>query len=266
MDCKSILALGASLFLAASNLPAQFIEVEAVIDVTNWRHDEETGLSLKNSRSFSVRCVVGTNTWLIESHSQTNLKQSAWFTDGKIIRQNTAATVQDPNSDSTSDELGYLSTRRGRYASVVASTDGYPGADVFLSLPWFAFCSGPYFQRAGRSIPLPVPAANRGAFGFADETTLFADRLGLPRRVDLFTSQRQIKCEYRVQQSTNVHGWSFPTAFTVVQNEPDRFDVWKPHLVASGRVTGIRRASKPELPEDIQMRLEMLERYPTRRR
>jgi hypothetical protein len=137
---------------------------------------------------------------------------------------------------------------------------------MFLSLPWFAFCSGPYFKSSGRSVPLPAPAADRVAFGFSDETALFSDSLSLPQRVDLFTSKREVKAEYRVQQSTNILGWSFPTAFTVVQNEPDRLDVWRRQLTASGRVTRIRPASRPELPEEIQMRLEMLEQFPSRRR
>ena len=267
MNCKCTLACLAALLLAVMNLPAQFVEVEAIIDVTSWRYDEGTGLPLKNSRSFSVRCVVGTNTWLIESQSQTNLKQSAWFAEGKIIRQNTVTLNQYANQDPISDESEYLPTRRGgRSVNIVASSDGYPGNDMFLSLPWFAFCSGPYFRHPGRSVPLPAPPTGRGAFGFADESTLFRDNLGLPQRVDLLTAKREIKCEYRVQQFTNALGWSFPTAFTVVQNEPDGFNVWKRQITATGSVTRIRRASRPELPEEIQMRLEMLDQFPTRRR
>src|SRR5688572_30480939 len=130
MNCKSTLVYCASLLLAATNWAAQFVEVEAVIDVTTWRHDEETSLSLKSSRSFSVRCVVGTNTWFMENHAQTNYKQSAWFVDGKIIRQTTAN--QGAYQDSVSDEPGYLSVRRGyRPVNVTVSTDGYPGADMF---------------------------------------------------------------------------------------------------------------------------------------
>ena len=144
--------------------------------------------------------------------------------------------------------------------------DSRSGETASLNLPWFAFCSGPYLKRPGRSVPLPAPAANRAAFGFRDETKVFTDSLGLPERVDLFTSKRQTKCEYRVQQSTNVLGWNFPSAFTVLQNEPDQFDQWHRQLTATGRVTVIRPAASPDLPEDIQARLQMLERYPSRRK
>jgi hypothetical protein len=262
MNSKPILTLYvAALMLAAAVARSQFVEVEAVIDITSWRHYDETGLDLKNSRSFSVRCVVGTNLWLIENYAQTNFKQSVWFVNDKIIRLN--ASTQD----SILDDSGFTTGRRGgRFANITASEDGYPAGDMFQNLPWFAFCSGPYFKRPGRSVPLPVPDTGRPAFGFKDQTTAFTDSLGLPRRVDLFTSKGELKCEYRVQQSTNVLGWNFPIAFTVVQNEPDQFEQWRRQLTASGRVTGIRPAPKPELPPEIQARLEMLQRFPGRRR
>lgn len=260
MNGKSTLVCCASLFLAAAAWAAQFVEVEAVIDVTTWRYDEQTALSLKNNRSFSVRCVVGTNAWFIENDGRTNYKESVWFVDSKIIRQ--LAYTQRSAFDDADGTFG----RRGRSANVTASTDGYPSGDMYLNIPWFAFCSGPFFKRPGRSVPLPAPATDRAAFGFTDETTLFTDGQGLPRQVDLFTSNRDFKARYRVQQSTNILGWSFPLAFTVVQNEPDELNVWKRQVEASGRVTRIRRASKPELPEEIQERLELLEQYPSRRR
>jgi hypothetical protein len=261
MNSKALLTLCAAALMLAAAAPAQFVEVEAVIDVTSWHYHEETGLPLKSSRSFAVRCVVGTNTWLIENHSRTNFKESLWFVDAKLIRQITS------NQDSISDEPGFLPVRRGmRSANVTASDDGYPAGEMFVNIPWFAFCSGPYLKRSGRSVPLLAPAKDQPAFGFKDTTTTASDGLGLPQRVDLFTSKGQLKSEYRVQQSTNVLGWSFPTAFTFAQNEPDQFDKWRRQLTASGRVTNIRPASKPELPEEIQERLEMLERFPARRR
>ena len=116
-------------------------------------------------------------------------------------------------------------------------------------------------------MPLPTPTGQGyAAFGFTDETTVFADSLGLPRRVAFYTGQRQLKCEYQVQQSTNVLGWNFPTAFTVVQNEPNDLGQWNRQLSVSGRVTSIRPAKKPELPADLQERLKTWDQLPTRRR
>jgi len=258
---KSPSAIFVLSLLALANLRAQYVEVHATIDVVSWFHQEETGLALKTPRSFFVRCVVGTNGWYIENHARTNPVENVWFTNGKIIRQ----IAYDTNA--MTEDFAFSTGRRGyRTANIANVEDGYPAADLFVNLPWFAFCSGPYLKRPGRSVPLPAPAANQAAFGFTDETVIFKDALGLPERVTLRTSKGQTKCEYRVQQSTNVFGWNFPLAFTVVQNEPGPFDVWRKQLTASGRVVRIRRAAKPELPEDIQARLQLLERYPSRRR
>src|SRR5204862_8017118 len=192
------------------------------IEITNWHYQEETGLPLKQRRTYSVRCVVGTNTWLIENHSRTNYTDSLWFVNAKLIRQIT------PSQESTPDETGFLSGRRGmRSANVTASDDGYPAGDMLVNIPWFAFCSGPYLKRPGRGLPVLATAKDQAAFGFKDTTAVFGDGLGLPQRVDLFTSKGMLKSEYRVQQSTNLLGWNFPTAFTLAQNEPDQFDRWK---------------------------------------
>ena len=240
---------------------AQFVEVNAVIDVTSWHHNEETGLALKSSRSFPVRCVVGTNAWLIENQSRTNQKENAWFTNGRIVRQTA------PTADAADEDSPYAFSRRGgRYANIATSEDGYPAGDLFLNLPWFAFCSGPYLRNPGRSVPLPAPEGNRSAFGFKDRTIAFSDPLGLPRHVELFTSKGQLKAKYDAPQSTNVLGWTFPTAFTLVQSEADAFGQMRRQLTATGRVTQIRPASGIELPREIQTRLEMLERNPSRRR
>src|SRR6186997_2794906 len=79
------LTLCALLLVACGAQAAQFVEVTADIEVTNWHYQEETGLPLKNNRTFSVRCVVGTDTWLIERNSTTGPQESVWFMEGKII-------------------------------------------------------------------------------------------------------------------------------------------------------------------------------------
>ena len=251
----------ASLLLAVLAPAAQFVEVAADFEITSWRYQEETGLPLKNRLAYSVRCVVGTNAWLIENHARTNFSESVWFVDGNIIRQITST------QDSFSNEPGFGTLRRGlRPVSILSAPDGYPGGELLLNLPWFAFCSGPYLKRPGRTVPLPTPALDREAFGFRDETTVFSDRFGLPRHVAFYTAQRQLKCEYQVQQSTNVSGWNFPTAFTVVQSEPDTLGQWNRQLTVSGRVTSVRPTKKIVLPEDIQERVKYWEQSPRRRK
>ncbi len=243
---------------------AQFVEVTADLEVTSWRYQEETGLPLKNIRNFSVRCVVGTNTWLIERHTTNTAPESVWFVEGKIVRLTAPSFDTAP---SVPDDSGFQSTRRAtRYLNILAAADGYPAGDLFLNLPWFAFCSGPYLKRPGQSVPLPTPPQDRAAFGFRSEVTTFADSLGLPRRVQFFTGQKQIKCDYQVQQSTNVLGWNIPTAFTVTQNEPNSLGVWSKQLAVAARVKSIQPAPEPSPPEEVRQRVEIWERYPTRRK
>src|SRR5687767_4464055 len=89
MNLKPLLLFFASGMISAAAAPGQFVEVAAEIEITSWRYQEETGLPLKKSRTYSVRCVVGTNTWLIENHARTNATESVWFVDGKIVRLTT---------------------------------------------------------------------------------------------------------------------------------------------------------------------------------
>jgi len=256
-----LLTLCVTLLLSCSARAAQFVEVTADIEVTSWRYHEETGLPLKSSRTFSVRCVVGTNTWLIERHSTNTAQESVWFVEGKIIRLTT------PTQDSAPDDSEFRTMRRGtRYLSVLAAADGYPAGDLFLNLPWFAFCSGPYLRRPGQAVPLPAPPQDRAAFGFRSEVTAFEDSLGLPRRVQFFNGQKQLKCDYQVQQSTNVLGWNFPLSFTVTQNEPNSLGVWNKQLAVTARVKSVQPAPEPALSEEVRQRVEIWERYPTRRK
>jgi len=250
-----------ALLLSCSARAAQFVEVAADLEVTSWRYHEETGLPLKSSRNFSVRCVVGTNTWLIERYSTNGAQESVWFVDGKIVR------LTNPSQDSAPDDSEFRTVRRGmRYLNVLAAADGYPAGDLFLNLPWFAFCSGPYLKRPGQSVPLPVTPQDRAAFGFRSEVTAFEDSLGLPRRVQFFNGQKQLKCDYQVQQSTNVFGWNIPLAFTVTQNEPNSLGVWNKQFAVIARVKSVNPAVEPALPEEVRQRVEIWERYPTRRR
>ncbi len=260
MNAVPLILCAAALVLPAS--AAQFVEVTATIETVNWHYQEETGLPLKNRRTHSIRCVVGKDLWLIENLSRTNITESTWLVNSLLIRQ----TRYNDGSDSTAETTGFRTFRRTARPVAVIEVDGYPGSDLLVNLPWFAFCSGPYLQRSTRGVPLPTAAPNRPVFGFTNETIIFPDSFGLPRNASFYVAPRQLKCRYEVQQSTNILGWNFPTAFTVVQNEPDRFGKWNRDLSVDGRVTSIRPVPKLELPEEILDRLESREAPPTRRR
>ena len=249
--CTVLLSLPAS--------AAQFVEINAIIDVTSWNYHEETGLPLKSTRSYPVRCVAGTNTWLIENQSRTNVVESTWFLKGKLIRL--MSYISEPTSEGTT-----LRTFRRGYrptASIIPAPSGYPGADLPVNVPWFAFCSGTFLKQSARGAPVPTSAPDRAAFGFTNETTFFLDSFRLPKRAAFYATPRQLKCLYEVQQSTNVSGWNFPTAFAITHNEPDRFGKWNRELVVTGRVTSIAPVSNFAAPEEL---LELLDQPQVRRR
>lgn len=251
------------LCVALAALPAwasQFVEIEASLEITQWRYQEDTGLALRNSQTSSVHCVVSTNVWLIETQSRANAVESTWFLHGKIIRLLTTTR------DSFSEEPGYAPNRRGaRTASILPAPDGYPGGEMIVNIPWFAFCSGTFLRHSTRGVPLPAAAPNRTAFGFTNETTFFSDDFGLPRRAGFYVN-KQLKCDYAVQQTTNVLGWNFPVSFTVTRNEPDAFGKWNRDLTVTGRITSIRAAPEFTVPKELIDLLELREQAPVRRR
>ena len=124
--------------------------------------------------------------------------------------------------------------------------------DFGVNIPWLAFCSGTYLKREGRIIPLPAAILRHcpDRFAYRDVTTTFDDDLGLPKSIDLFSSQAlflkshtdwdkelsfgnrytewnqktALKIQdallvfhYAVLESTNVLGRRFPTKFEFFQ-------------------------------------------------
>lgn len=252
-----------AVLLAGSARAAQFVEITARIDVTQWRYQEETGLPLRNTRSYSIRCVTGKDHWLIENLSRSNIIDSTWMLQGLLVRQ----ISYNYGQDSTTDEPGLRSYRRNaRPASMLATLDGYPGSELMVNVPWFAFCSGTFLQQTKRGVPLPTAAPDQTVFGFTNEISRFPDNFGLPRSAAFYLPPRQLKARYDVSQSTNVLGWNIPLAFTAEQHEPDRFGKWKRDLTVNGHVTSIRSVSKLEVPEDILERIENPTPSPMRRR
>jgi hypothetical protein len=198
-----------------------------------------------------------------------NARRTWWFTGSKIARQ-TVITKQLANDHDGGPGFPVAFQKYPpvgeRSATIVSSADGLPEGDLSVRLPWLAFCSGPYLKRPGRQIPLPGPDLRREAFGLKDQTTVFADDLGLPRQIALYTPAQELKCDYEVQQSTNVAGWNLPTAFSVMQFRQNPGGLWEPHLKITARVTSIREAAPPQLPPDVQERLANWEQPPVWRK
>ena len=102
------------------------------------------------------------------------------------------------------------------------------------------------------------------ANSFSDVTTKFNDTLGLPKLLELYTTNSpfsQPVIQYRVTNSTNFLGWRFPLEFKVAQyrpapqpGSPFRFagtNGWELDFIARGTVTSIGVGAKPLIPQDI---------------
>jgi hypothetical protein len=183
----------------------------------------------------------------------------------------------------------------GGWKPLTITPGEHPLDNFGVNLPWTAFCSGHYLGLADRLIPLPGAEIRHvpGSFGFRDLTEVFPDGLGLPSRISLFASARLlekavrhesllrgddhvarlrlgtkptpilpdgfVKARYEVLSSTNIAGWSFPTAFTYSQYAPSHGGVAVGTLTARGDVVGIKLATEPDMVVSVSERYSVVD-------
>jgi hypothetical protein len=172
--------------------------------------------------------------WLMEGNFSRNARVTYRFTGTKIIEdsvitdpipQEFLERVKQPGMIHLgSPAIGSRNTR------MVESADGNPGRTVRQQdqlsmvprIAWLAFCSGPCLRREGRTIFPPSSLWKElvSASSFKDRTVVFDDPLGLPKVMELFTTDRQPVMQYRVVNSTNILGWDLPLEFYLVQYRP----------------------------------------------
>src|SRR4051812_29785414 len=214
-----------------ANSSAQYMEVSAQIEYTEWR---PKGVKVY---PWTLQCIVGTNSWQMNGDFTLNAATTYWFTGSNIVEY--AVVTTELSKELSKFETG--SPVGTEILHVCDSEDGNPGTlsgcgphdipfrrgpDCLCALGrigWLAFCSGPCLKSPGRHIFPPsdlwkdlvcAPA------GFSDETTVFDDTLGLPKTIELHTPTAQPIMQYRVTFSTNVLGWELPTKFMLAQYRP----------------------------------------------
>ena len=240
------------------NAAAQFVEISAEINVYGYELGDTNSMAKAMPRTVTVFCVTGPNQWYMTNNFQL---PEQWLFDGTNVFCKTEFTSQGGEPKVSS--------------KVWESSDGHPLGHFGVNIPWLAFCSGDYLKRDGRSIPLPAAVLRHcpDRFAYTDVTTTFVDKAGLPRTVDLFSSQalflkshtdwdtersfgnrytewnhrtaKKIQdgvlvFHYAVLQSTNVLGHNFPTMFEFFQTGRPYEQMGNWFCNGIGRVTSIR--------------------------
>jgi len=248
--------------LSIQSQAAEFVEISAEIETLGYRLGDTNSIAKARPRTVNVVCITGSNKWYIETDFQ---RGEQWLFDGENVRCRTEMPPGKANPKVMNE--------------VWESSDGHPLGHFGVNIPWLAFCSGTYLKRQGRMIPLPAAVLRHcpDRFAYTDVTTTFDDELGLPRSLDLFSSQALflkshtdwdkelsfgdrytewnkktaskiqdgvLVFHYAVLESTNTLGRNFPTKFEFFQagRQYEQNGNWFCHGI--GRVKSIGPSTK----------------------
>jgi len=239
---------------------AEFFELSAEIETFAYELGDTNAIANARPKLISVKCVTGATGWSIEHDYEV---RQVWLGDSTNV-------VMKP------EKFGATHADSAK----MESRDGLPLGEFGVNMPWLAFCSGTYLKREGRAIALPCGILRHcpDRFAYTDVTTTFADELGLPRTVDLFTSKARFLAartawdgehsfgdrytewnkktaanlqegllvfHYAVLESTNVLGRSFPLKFEFFQTGRPYEQMGNWYCQGIGRVKSIRPSTKP---------------------
>jgi hypothetical protein len=228
---------------------AEYVEITIDLDST-WQSRTKT-----NHYSRTARCIVGTNVWFFEGDFLGNAKAGYWLIGTNVIEHIIITSSMDGRP--AGQFVSEYPQAGEKFTKVHSSPQGQPAGEGIANAVWLAFCSGTYLKQVGRQIPMPLGPSSQ-AFGYSDRTVVFEDILGLPKSVELYTTNGQLVCKYEVLRATNFFGRTFPLEFRLVQNgQPANGRARgssKSELL--GRVTSIQPSKQPELPDEVRKELE----------
>jgi hypothetical protein len=247
-ECRISALIAISLVAAitvAQGATPDFVDIRAEFNCT---HRVQVGTNWhQNEWRHSVHCVVGMNVWLIEGDFAGNADIARLFTGTKVVERVVLTKGV---------AIGRKWTNTWPSEGVISNAAGAE------SLAWLAFCSGPYLKKTP-AIPLPYPG---GYFPHVnhDHRQVFHDGLGLPSRVEFFLPRALADgssnvyspdASYKVVESTNFLGWTFPLRFEARQsagpgggNGVELYD--GADIVIVGHVTSIQHGKKPKMPTE----------------
>jgi hypothetical protein len=266
-------------------VPSMELQAQRYVELTGevsmvtylWRHATSNQIP-EEKWGFRFKTITGTNEWRTENDASANGLDRMYF-DGTNLYHYLRATKDPVFPDGL--PLGIPKIARVSAASPsltinIRPTD-VPIDGVANNVTWLAFCSGTYLKTPNRVLPLPT--GNRAmpdALAYADRLRCFEDSLGLPKDLDLLTSQKQalrsawddrlqhydlmekarsrphtnqvdglVRFHYEVSSTTNYEDWTFPMAFNFSEFFWDRQGVRHLQATGSGRVITIQNTVKP---------------------
>jgi hypothetical protein len=248
--------IGVSLLLATfafvAHAAPKFVDLTADLEITSWGSSPYDDPPMFESTLWKIRCVIGTNSWLITASNQPSSTYAWHYTGSNLVRQIPTDKATRPST---------------RTIDFNGDPDSVQNGELFSSafrIPWLAFCSGPFLTHPQIQIPLPsltwkwslYSDYNSPPVGFQNNIVRFEDDLGLPISIDVLSKTGHPILQYRAQHgrvaspaSTNIAGWQFPLEFRAIQYAPirTRTNSWQADLVAHGKITSIKIGATPNL-------------------
>jgi hypothetical protein len=255
---KGVLALVILLVIRCS--AAQFVEITAEVTGDSWHYHliadrQDPGNPPETNTMFrppwTVRCVVGTNMWMVEDTNKDFVMQR-WFTGTKLVI-NEFWIGPDGQRRTGRDwpvNCHELDPSDGNTCRPAGDSDLFV-FDINATLCWMAFCSAPTLKHEGRIIYPTSALWKQYVRNWKEKTSVFPDGLGLPRSIELVTTNKHPLFEYQAHMTTNFMGWTFPTEFFAVQNWPSTNNEWQVFGTMKGRITSIRATTEPKIPDDV---------------
>jgi len=249
---RLLFAVVAALSLPSGLQSAEFLEATMQLE-SNWR----SVTPYKTNESHQIipaRCIFGpADNWLVEGDFLLNARKTWWRFEDKIAAR-TVVTKELPesafqNNSAVSARVGHAPPIGQHTFRKYDSADGRPVGVGSENIVWLAFCSGSYLKQPGRDIP---PLTGPTPFEYKDKTLAYDDNLGLPKTVELYSSDGQLITKYEVLASTNVSGWNIPLAFKLVQNKHPNGSPASVGFELLGHVTSLTRVPRIELPPELR--------------
>jgi hypothetical protein len=239
-------------FVHATHADPNFVDLSADLEITSWGNSAYDNPPMFKSTVWKVRCVVGTNSWLITATDAGGAAYTWHYTGSNLVKVIPSGSSGKPSRRTTEFSGDLDSASDGAFISPA------------VRIAWLAYCSGPFLNHGAKEIPLPsvhkwlLPSdytSREGTRSLHKDVVQFEDGLGLPISIDVVTRDRQPVLQYRTLQgpiaspaSTNVGGWLLPMEFRAIQygRIGKATNNWQSDLMAHGRLTSVRVGTRPQ--------------------